>query len=57
MSLVKKVRNTINAINAHPRVTTAAVVFGIGLAITFVGALDHSHLANAISQMNNNQQS
>jgi hypothetical protein len=54
MSLVKKVRN---AINAHPRVTATAVVFGIGLAITFVGALDHSHLANAISQMNNNQQS
>jgi hypothetical protein len=49
MSLVQKLRN---AISAHPRITTTAAVFGIGLAITFVvgsvvGAFDHSHVAFA----------
>ena len=33
MSLVQKVRN---AISAHPRVTTTAAAFGIGLAMTVV---------------------
>jgi len=33
MSLIQKVRN---AISAHPRITTTAAVFGIGLAITVV---------------------
>jgi hypothetical protein len=56
MSLVQKVRN---AISAHPRVTTTAAVFGIGLAITFVvgsviGVFDHSHIAFATQ---NNQAS
>ncbi len=52
MSLVQKVRN---AISAHPRVTTTAAVFGIGLAITVIvgsviGAFDHSHFALARNQ-------
>ena len=58
MSLVQKVRNMISA---HPRVTTTAAMFGIGLAITFVigsvvGVFDHSHLANAIHQHNHSSQ-
>ena len=49
MSLVQQPRN---AISAHPRVTSAAAEFGIGLAITFVrrsvvGVFDHSHAAFA----------
>jgi hypothetical protein len=49
MSLVQKVRS---ALDAHPRITTAAAVFGIGLAITaivgsVIGMLDHIHMAQA----------
>jgi hypothetical protein len=56
MSLVQKV---LNAISAHPRVTTTAAVFGIGLAITaivgsVIGAFDHSHTAFAAGNANGN---